>query len=407
MSLFSRPIKLGILANEFLDPSIGRVGGFGWAARTAADVFEANPELGVEPVFLSGEHRVDGERQTTVSNGTRLVLRRRGWRENYLALARERIDIILTIEYRPSYDALLWAQPTTPVIVWVRDPHTPADNAKIFSLRVPGGDGATPAGLWRVNSRRLSKIAGWSRLVRRPVLLANKMAYLRAKNQATYDLPPSDLVLPNPDVIDYKRETRPKGDRASVVFLGRLDPIKRPWLFIELARRIPDVEFLMLGTNHQAGRPGAWQPEDVPTNVRMLGHVSGREKVRLLERALVLVNTSIHEESPVSVLEALACQTPPVTYEDWGDIVQRFGTVIGQHPGDGVAGLDALESAVRRLLHDEETRRQLGATGRSWVMQEHNTERFIESFAHIVQLTGRFYPNSTVMNQHSVAALTS
>jgi glycosyltransferase involved in cell wall biosynthesis len=389
MNLFSRRIRLGILANEFLDPSIGRMGGFGWAARSAANVFKDRPELGVDPVFLTGSHRGNRERRTVLTEGVRLVLKRRRWHENAITLARERLDLVLAIEYRPNYDPVFRAIPTVPIVTWVRDPHSPADEAKIFSLRIPGRESVQPAGIWRIHSRGLAKIAGWSKLFRRPVLLANKMAHLRAKNEATYGLPASDIVLPNPDIIDYRAEPGAKSEYPLVVFLGRLDPIKRPWLFLNLARRFPEVDFLMLGANQQRRKPGAWQPEDIPSNVQMPGHVGGAEKLRALESAWVLVNTSIHEESPVSVFEALACRTPVLTYEDWGGIADRFGASIGQHPGTGMTGLDPLARELRRLLEDHAWRQAPGRSGREWVTREHSTERFIRCFAEVCRATGR------------------
>ena len=40
-----------------------------------------------------------------------------------------------------------------------------------------------------------------------------------------------------------------------------LDPIKRPWLFAEIAKHFPDVEFLFLGQSHFRGE-GAWEIRD-------------------------------------------------------------------------------------------------------------------------------------------------
>jgi len=59
-----RKLKLGVVANEFFDASVGRFGGFGWATRQVARFFTARPELGVEVVFLSREMEAeDNERQ--------------------------------------------------------------------------------------------------------------------------------------------------------------------------------------------------------------------------------------------------------------------------------------------------------------------------------------------------------
>ena len=50
-------MKVGIVANEFFDLSLGRMGGFGWAARQASKTLRASETPRFEPVFLAGEIR--------------------------------------------------------------------------------------------------------------------------------------------------------------------------------------------------------------------------------------------------------------------------------------------------------------------------------------------------------------
>jgi hypothetical protein len=85
-------------------------------------------------------------------------------------------------------------------------------------------------------------------------------------------------------VIDYAAPLPGKSDGPRVVFLARLDPYKRPWLFVELARRFPGVGFLLLGRTHFSGL-GSWTPEAVPPNLKVMGHLDGAEKLRLLASA--------------------------------------------------------------------------------------------------------------------------
>ena len=50
-------MKLGVIADEFFDRAMGRMGGFGWAARQLSRIFNDDPSQGVDVVFLSGELR--------------------------------------------------------------------------------------------------------------------------------------------------------------------------------------------------------------------------------------------------------------------------------------------------------------------------------------------------------------
>ena len=383
------PLTVGIVADEFLDPALGRLGGFGWAARRFAEVFNRSPELGVRPVYLSGApHRARrGATKPLTSNGTRLVRLGNRLPINMLRLLGQRVDVLITIDYRRSYDRVLKALPFTPVITWVRDPRTPADIEKMYSLRIPGREGEKPKGLHAQDTTKLAAHVKGAWFVKRKVLLANKMPHMIAKDEETYGLPPSPFVLPNPSLFDYEQTSVQKSERPSVAFLARLDPIKRPWLFVDLARRFSGVDFLMMGQAHFEGE-GGWAPSDIPSNLHLLGYLSSEEKRDVLARAWVLVNTSIHEETPVSVLEALAHETPVISYEDWGKLVARHGITIGQHYGTGEQGLADLEAALRELLTNNEKRAELGARGRVYVESTHNDEQFLAAFWELCNVAG-------------------
>jgi glycosyltransferase involved in cell wall biosynthesis len=175
-------------------------------------------------------------------------------------------------------------------------------------------------------------------------------------------------MLPNPIALPTGSPAKRLG--PTVAFLGRLDPVKRPWLVYALARRLRHVDFLVLGRPHLAG-PGGWTPPSkCPENVHSLGYVDGEEKARLLAEAWLLVNTSAHE--------ALA-----VSFVDTGGVVSRFGICAGPSSGTGEGELDSLHAAVVRLLEDEPLRARLGRLGRAWVERTHGTERFLASFVRL------------------------
>jgi len=374
-------LTVGIVANEFFDPDLGRMGGYGWAAQRAAQVLKSNPNF--NPVFLTSKlwHLRD-ETLPIESNGIPLYLLHGRRLRNAFDLFKIDVDLFFTIDYRPSYNPVLNAWPFIPIITWVRDPRTPSDIDKMMSLQIPGAEDTTPQGVRDNDTHRLAEITQRSWPFNDTVVLANKMPHMCAKDRPTYHLPPSPHVLPNPSLADYSSLTVSENSTPTVLFLGRLDPIKRPWLYLELARQFPEVQFLMAGQKHFDG-DGAWTPDSVPNNVELIGHVMGAKKWEVLSKSWALVNTSIHEESPVSVLEALAFETPILTYEDWGGLAERFGSAIGQHRGDGTAGIPKLCSKLDEMLSSPRYRRKLGEEGRSYVENTHNDREFISSFVKI------------------------
>ena len=311
-----RRLKLGVVANEFFEPALGRMGGFGWATQQVARCFNGDPSLVVEVVFLTSKPGMPSAHHETSVDGTRLLFIKRSSPGSFCKLWSERFDLLLTIDYRPNYLVLLWALPLTPVIVWVRTPRPPEEICRVLTTCIPGAEQVAPQGIESIDCTSLRWVVRSSRWLQRPVVFAYTDPYLAPKIRGTYGVEaPEASLLPN--IIPLPKGKILKSSRPTVVFLGRLDPIKRPWLVLELAKCYPDVDFLLLGKPHFKGE-GAWIPESPPGNVQFLGHVSEDEKIRLLSKAWVLVNTSIHEGLAVSMLEALACETPLLSLQDPG-----------------------------------------------------------------------------------------
>ena len=364
------------MSSEFLQPGVTRIGGFGWAATRAADMLRA---AGDEPIFMCPD--IEALHDTPPAfGGTPLVAKHDGAVDFARRVRRSKPDVLLSIDYRPSYDSVFRILPRTRVVVWVRDPRPPQDVAAAAEIRIPGRPAdEIPQGVTPIDCTQLSSVVRWSRLLgRRFVFGSPAPDALTPKAPATYGVDTGRLaLLPNPIAVD--REPGPKAPKPRVAFLARLDPYKRPWLFAELARGFPDVEFVMLGQSHFSG-PGAWEPVDLPPNVRMLGNLAGEAKLHELDRAWVLVNTSIHEGLAVSMQEALASRTPLLSCTDTEGIASRFGVYAGRFPGDGLAALPSLREGLARLLGDDALRRRLGHDGRAWVANRHTPEQFVTAF---------------------------
>lgn len=379
-------IKLGVISDEFFDPQLGRMGGFGWACQQLAAVFGVDASLGVELVFLSNELKAIGKQDEVTAHNCRLILRsshRWAWLRR---LRRERFALLLAIDYNLGYRFFARAWPRVPLIVWSRDPRPPEDMAIIQTLRLPAQPSRIPQGINPLDGTSLGGVVRQSRWLRRPVRLATPAPHLAAKMAGTYNYEPPELYF-LPNIINLKPHPAGKSATPLVVFLGRLDPYKRPWLFVELARRFPSAEFVMLGQAHFTGA-GAWTPEDLPANVKMQGHVGETAKEELLSSAWVLVNTSLHEGLAVSFLEALACETPLLAGRDPGGVTSRFGVCVGQWNGDGLDALPLYEKGLRQLLDDAELRQRLGREGREWVNATHSRDTFLDAFARLCQSVG-------------------
>lgn len=90
-----------------------------------------------------------------------------------------------------------------------------------------------------------------------------------------------------------------------VVWMGRLTPVKDPALFVEIARKLPHLKFLMFGG-------GELLPEllfDPPVNLQYLGWAQ-REYIHAV--ADLEINTSGSEGMPLAVIEAQMAGVPVI-----------------------------------------------------------------------------------------------
>lgn len=373
-----RPLKLGILATELFDPTLTGVGGFGWAVRQVSRCFSEEPRLGVETVLLMAwtvPPEKSADRPTL--HGSRVLWRSPRPLDQVRRLHAEKIDLLLAIDNARAYRLVTWALPRTPVVFWIRDPWSTEAEAKLRTLRIPG-EPTPPLGI----GSRVFPSFRWdvrlARATRRPMLFAAPARLIEERMPGAYGFAPRRMsILPNP--IDAVDPGLPRSARPSVVVVGRLDPVKRPWVAVRVAAALPDVDFHFLGMRHFSGA-GSWEPGELPANVHLHGHLDGARKAELVAGAWALLNTSIHEGLPVTFLEALAAGTPIVSCLDPDGVTSRFGLRVGWAPGDGLELVPPLVAAVRRIVDDAGLRDQLGRAGREWVSSNHSRRRFLEEF---------------------------
>lgn len=378
--------KVGIVCSEAFQSGVGGLGGFGWLTREVARTFIDRPTLGVEPTFLIAGGGYSTPRglihgvPAIFQSGTRAQMMRQ--------LLPERFDLLLSVDYRRNYNFALKSLPLSPLALWIQDPRTDEDIDKILTLRIPGGGPFRPRGDniedWGV--RELPTLLAWRRRFRSRDECAIPAPTLGAKVPDAFSLPRESFpMLPYPvrQPVGHAAPTA----RPTVTFLGRLDPVKRPWIVMEIARRMPSVDFRILGKPGFTGE-GAWMPSSVPDNVQLMGHVDGDEKQELLASSWMLLNTSIHEALPVSFVEALHYGIPVVSSQDTEGVASNFGRYVGRWDGDGLASAGAFETAIQELIDNPIERNDRGFEGQRWARATHTTEAFINAFDDLCHMMG-------------------
>ena len=135
-----------------------------------------------------------------------------------------------------------------------------------------------------------------------------------------------------------------------ILWVGNIRQIKRPELLLELARRMPDLQFTLIGgpvDGHERLYQEVASESAKLANVRFHGRVTHHDMDDFYARARVLANTSDVEGFPNSYLQAWAHGTPVVTFVDPNGVIAagRLGAVA--------ADIDDLQAHARSLATDE------------------------------------------------------
>jgi len=206
--------------------------------------------------------------------------------------------------------------------------------------------------------------------------------YGRALRQADKVFVQAELLIPKvkemfnynadlmPNFVNIPKSNMVKADVPTVVWLGRLDPIKRPQLCFDLAKHTPEVQFYILGKSH-SNLDYASDPyyRDVK-NLHFMGFQNGSVKEDVLSKAWILINTSVYECLPVSFLEAMAHKCAILSTQNPDNYTSNFGMVTD-------FSIDSLENGLRELLYADNWR-FLGEKGYEYVSKYHETSKCIQ-----------------------------
>ncbi len=158
----------------------------------------------------------------------------------------------------------------------------------------------------------------------------------------------------------------PKADVPLCVYLGRIKRYKSVDHLVEtmptILEKIPNARFLIVGDGDDKERLEKMAVElNVSGAVEFLGFVSQEEKVRILNRAWVVVSTSSKEGWGLTMTEANACGTPVVAANSAGlrDAVIHRETGLLYEYGNR----EQLSASIVEVLQNNEFRNNLAKGG--------------------------------------------
>lgn len=164
-----------------------------------------------------------------------------------------------------------------------------------------------------------------------------------------------------------------------VLWAGTFKALKRPELFLDLAERLPQFRFRMVG----GAAAGAAHFEALQQraahldNVEMTGFVPFADVEQQFDKAALLVNTSVVEGFPNTFLQAWSRGIPTVSFFDAG--VQFDGADVGVT----VPGLEAMVRAVQAMKTDFRLWQQYSVRSRAYFNQNHTIERAVDEYEQV------------------------
>lgn len=314
-------------------------------------------------VLLVGNFLSEAVTYGSVSEDLARRLTRRGWKVTMTSAYRNRVkrfaDMLLTTwtQHR-QYDvahldvfsgpAFLWAEAVSTMLRWLRKP---------YALTLRGG------GLVEFAAKRPARV---KRLFDSAAAVTAPSRFLLTRmQQYRQDI----LLLPNPLEIaryTFTVRTRP---RPRIVWLRAFheiyNPSMVPAILVELADH-PDAEVIMVGPDKGDGSLGRTREMarvlGVDSRITFAGPVPKDAVSSWLNRGDIFLNTTNVDNTPTSVLEAMACGLCvastcvggiPYLLEDQVDAL----LVPPQRP-------EAMAAAIRRILNEPGLAERLSTNAR-------------------------------------------
>lgn len=164
--------------------------------------------------------------------------------------------------------------------------------------------------------------------------------------------------------IFFPPEQKQRAERTRVVSAGNLKEGKRPDMFVELAKRHPDSDFVWYG-GHGSEELATFQAKaEGFGNLSFPGNLQPLELAQAFRSADLFVMPSVSEGVPKVTQEAAACGLPVVLFGYY-----EAHSVVDEANGYVVWDDDSFYTRVAELLADPELRSRMGRQGASMAQE--------------------------------------
>ncbi|HEX9173506.1 MAG TPA: glycosyltransferase family 4 protein, partial [Telluria sp.] len=188
---------------------------------------------------------------------------------------------------------------------------------------------------------------------------------------ANYRLPSSIAEM----LVDHPEQESQR--QTDVLWVNNLRRFKRPDLFLVLAKRMPHLNFHMVGGTQPGFEDlyaGVEREAATIPNFTFHGRVPYHDMDRHYASARIFVNTSDTEGFPNSYLQAWIRGTPVVAFFDPDGVIRR------EQLGFAVSSLDEMQDRIDTLITDSDAWAQASARCRRYMEGGYGENRILAPY---------------------------
>lgn len=157
--------------------------------------------------------------------------------------------------------------------------------------------------------------------------------------------------------------------KISIGWVGRMVPVKNPFLALEMAKRFPDAQFLLAG----GGDLLEQVKEQAPRNTKVLGWT---DIPKLLAASDVILSTSENEGMPIALIEAQLA-SKPVVATNVGGVAE---VVVNNKTGFVTAkNTEELAKALQKLIDSKALRASQGKAAKVHATKAFSVEKMVKA----------------------------
>ena len=379
-----KKIKVALLVNEFFGGAGTGFGGYGFLARRGIAKYVPNNEIQIDVLInknnikKAGLHAFKQLFSATSVKVDNVMTYRVPWLRFFCKkwLKKQNYDMYYSIELTDSSCDILENEPdkTKKLIFSIQDPRPKYEWDEIETMTL-----AKEPNYYR--QKTYDFVHDLAEAGRIPIWNSHAH-YIVEKAKDLYNLPkmPDYIYLPNPVPIDFSFNVEKYKKKNMKIFLGRLEDVKRGWLFCETAKRCPEYEFYALGAINKSkvGKQNTFGGYEDVKNLHMVGHVDGKEKEKYLKDAKIIMVTSIHEAVQTAQLEAMAYGAGPVSNLDPDGMTSEHGIWVGDVHGDGLESIDKYVAAVNKIMKNDKLRTKLAKKSVEYIRKDRDYKHWAE-----------------------------